>query len=113
MEGYPPHRCFAQRVWICLILKELILDAATKSSEEYENKRVSANYRREFSRLTGRRLSQLGCFVKSKLVTLRSGSSYDGKLRGILSMTGQAAWETRRISVSAQNLEEYVTITAR
>jgi hypothetical protein len=58
-----PHPvCFAQRVWICLILKELILGAATKSSEEYGNKRVGANYRRKCFEVTHRRVSQLGYF---------------------------------------------------
>jgi hypothetical protein len=39
----PPHPgCFAERVWICLILKGLVFLAATKSAEQCVGKGVSS-----------------------------------------------------------------------
>jgi hypothetical protein len=41
MRGTPHPRYFAQRVRICLIVKDLTFARATKSSQEYRNKGVS------------------------------------------------------------------------
>jgi hypothetical protein len=43
VAGIPHPGCFAQRVWICLIAKELRFGATTKSLQEYMDKGFSVS----------------------------------------------------------------------
>src|SRR6266849_5158370 len=58
--GMPtPPRHFGKRGWICLIAKELTFLATTKRLQEYGNKGVGANYRRELVEGTRERVPQI------------------------------------------------------
>src|SRR5712664_892 len=57
--GIPHPGCFGKRVWICLIPKELTFLATTKRLQEYGNKGVGANCRRELVEVTQARVPQI------------------------------------------------------
>ena len=68
-EGIPHPRYFRERGCKLLKTKKECCKERPKRLQEYGNKRVGANDRREFFAITQQRVPQLWTYVNSKLVS--------------------------------------------